>query len=87
MLKILIVLVFLAIIASLASALYHLIKTKDEADSKKTVRALTLRISLSLILFIVLFFLMQTGALKPHGIGAAMQHARAMKQNSEASKP
>jgi hypothetical protein len=40
------------ILASLASALYYLIRDKGESD--RTVRALTVRISLSIVLFLLL---------------------------------
>jgi len=71
MLKILIVLVFLTIIVSLGTALYHLIIHKE--TSKKTVTALTYRISISLILFIFVAIAFMTGIIKPTGIGMQME--------------
>ncbi len=71
MLKILIILVFLTIIASLGSALFHLIKHKE--SSTKTVKALTYRISISLALFILLSIALMTGLIQPTGIGMQMQ--------------
>ena len=65
LIKILIVLVLLAIVASLGSGLFFLVK--DEGDSKRMLRALTLRISLSVALFILLFIAWYTGAIQPHG--------------------
>jgi hypothetical protein len=50
--KIVVVLVLFVIIASLFSALYFLAKDKD--GGKRTVKALTLRIGLSITLFILL---------------------------------
>lgn len=50
--KIVVVLVLFVIIASLFSALYFLAKDKDGGD--RTVKALTLRIGLSITLFILL---------------------------------
>jgi hypothetical protein len=48
-----IVLLFIALIlASLASALYYLIKDKGQSD--RTVRMLTVRVGLSLTLFLLL---------------------------------
>ncbi|OIQ86478.1 hypothetical protein GALL_316720 [mine drainage metagenome] len=47
-----IVVVLLLILGSLFSALYYLIK--DKGQGERTVRALTLRISLSIGLFLVL---------------------------------
>ncbi|MBM3350464.1 MAG: twin transmembrane helix small protein [Betaproteobacteria bacterium] len=50
--KIVVVLVLFVIIASLFSALYFLAKDKD--GSERTVKALTLRIGLSIALFVLL---------------------------------
>ena len=71
MLKILIILVFLTIVASLGTALFHLIKHKE--SSAKTVKALTYRISISLALFILLSIALMTGLIQPAGIGMQMQ--------------
>ncbi len=79
MLKIIIVLAFLLILASLASALYHLINSKDLEHSKKTAQALTFRIGLSLLLFIAVFIAFSTGLIQPHGIGANIQNAHLKK--------
>ena len=50
--KIVVILMLVAIFASLFSALYFLFQ--DQAGSTRTVKALTLRISLSIALFILL---------------------------------
>jgi hypothetical protein len=50
--KIVVVLVLFVIIASLFSALYFLAKDKD--GGQRTVKALTLRIGLSITLFVLL---------------------------------
>ena len=71
MLKILIILVFLTIIASLGTALFHLIKHKE--TSAKTVKALTYRVSISLALFILISIALMTGLIQPAGIGMQMQ--------------
>ena len=71
MLKILIILVFLTIIASLGTALFHLIKHQE--SSAKTVKALTYRISISLALFILISIALMTGLIQPAGIGMQMQ--------------
>lgn len=73
--KILIIVAFVAILASLGSALFHLVKHKDGDESKKTAQALTFRIGLSLLLFILLFVAYATGLLQPHGIGARIQQS------------
>ncbi len=70
MLKIFLIAIFLTILFSLGSALYHLIKHKNEASSQKTVNALTWRIGLSVALFILVFILVATGIIQPHGIGS-----------------
>lgn len=79
MLKIIIILVFLTIIVSLGTALFHLIKNK--ASSKKTVKALTYRISISLALFILLSIALITGIIKPNGIGMQMHLQKMAQQN------
>jgi hypothetical protein len=58
MLKLLIILMLLLIAGSLFSALYYLMKGDT---STKTVKALTWRISLSLVLFLLLMLGFYTG--------------------------
>ncbi len=70
MVKIIIIIAFVAIIFSLGSALFHLVKHKEQ--SKKTVKALTFRIGLSILLFIFLFIAIATGLIKPQGIGSRL---------------
>lgn len=67
LLKLFIIIILLAIIGSLFSALYFMMKKKDSGDDR-VVRALTVRIGLSVTLFIVLISLMFTGVIKPVGI-------------------
>ncbi|MFO7748052.1 MAG: twin transmembrane helix small protein [Orrella sp.] len=52
--KIFVALVFIGILASLGSALFYLMR--DKGGSNKTVNALTLRIGLSVALFLLLLF-------------------------------
>ncbi len=52
MLKLLVVLLLLAIVGSLFSGLFYLYR--DRGTGERTVRALTLRIGLSIALFLVL---------------------------------
>jgi hypothetical protein len=54
-----------AIVASLASALYHLSRS-TAADSGKLARALTVRITLSLVLFLLLMLAWYFGLITPH---------------------
>jgi Protein of unknown function (DUF2909) len=51
-LKIIVILFFLAILASLGSALFFLVT--DRSQSTRTVKALALRVGLSLTLFLLL---------------------------------
>ncbi|OHC65514.1 MAG: hypothetical protein A2045_00160 [Rhodocyclales bacterium GWA2_65_20] len=56
----------LAILASLGMALVRLIK--DRGQTTRTVRALTLRIGISILLFILLLVGVFTGIVVPHGV-------------------
>jgi len=62
-----IVLVLLAIIASLGQALFAM--SSGRGDSRKMVRALTLRIGLSVLLFGALMLAWYFGLISPHGAG------------------
>jgi F0F1-type ATP synthase membrane subunit a len=64
--KIIIVLFLFIIIGSLFSGLFYLVK--DKGTSERTVRALTVRISLSVLLFVLLMIGYATGLLQPHGV-------------------
>lgn len=64
--KILITVIFLGIVASMGSALFFLIK--DRGQSNRTLRALTVRIVVSVALFGLLFALWGLGLITPHGI-------------------
>ena len=65
--KILVTLILFTIIVSLFSGLFFLIRDKGASD--RTVRALTVRISLSVLLFVLLMIGYATGLLQPHGVG------------------
>jgi putative copper export protein len=69
--KIIVVILFLFIVGSLASALFHLITSKEQ--NNKTVRALTVRISLSVIAFILLMVAIGFGWIEPHGLNPNQQ--------------
>ena len=56
-----------AIVASLGSALFHLSRN-SESDSRKMARALTIRISLSIALFALLFLAWRMGLIAPHAL-------------------
>jgi Protein of unknown function (DUF2909) len=66
LLRILIFGLLAAIIASLGTALYHL--SSGRGDSKKLLRALTWRISLSIALFLLLMIAWRAGFITPHGL-------------------
>ena len=57
----------IGIVGSLASALVYLFK--DDNSSRRTVRALTVRISLSVSLFILLLIAYAMGLVQPGGLG------------------
>ncbi|KTD05903.1 hypothetical protein Lgra_2680 [Legionella gratiana] len=64
--KIIIIFAMIIIAGSLASGLIFLIR--DSGNSKRTVRALTIRVSISVSLFIFLLIAFKLGLIKPHGI-------------------
>ena len=64
--KIIVVVFLFAIIGSLFSGLFFLMK--DKGASERTVKALTVRVSLSVLLFILLMIGFATGLLQPHGV-------------------
>lgn len=72
--KIVVIVAFLLIVASLGSALYHLVNRGEQEQSEKTAKALTFRIGLSVLLFILIFIAYATGLIKPEGIGARIHH-------------
>lgn len=66
LIKYLIVAVFLAIVVSLGSGLYYMLK--DEGGSKGMVNSLTVRITLSVLLFVLLFVGWYFGLIQPHPV-------------------
>jgi cytochrome bd-type quinol oxidase subunit 2 len=64
--KILVVCLLIAIVISLGSALFHLVN--DKGDSKRMVRALTVRIGLSVALFLLIMGAWALGIISPHGV-------------------
>ncbi len=66
LIRIVVIVVFLGILASLGSALYQL--SRSQGDSKKMVRALTIRIGLSVALFLLLMIAWYLGLITPHGL-------------------
>ena len=66
MTQVIILIALLAIMYSLASALYLLTKNKQEANM---ARALSYRIGLSVSVFIFLFVAFSQGWIQPHSLG------------------
>ena len=66
LIKYLIVAVLIAIFISLGSGLYFLLT--DKGESKRMVNSLTVRIALSVVLFILLFIAWYFGLIEPHPV-------------------
>jgi len=64
LIRILIVGMLIAIVASLGSALFYL--SRSQGDSKKMARALTIRVGLSVALFILLLLAWYFGLITPN---------------------
>lgn len=64
--KLVVVAIFIGVLASLASALLYLVK--DRGHSERTVRALTMRVGVSIGLLVLLVVLWALGFIQPHGI-------------------
>jgi len=64
--KIIIILLFLAVLGSLASAMVFLVK--DKGETNRTAKALTYRIGISVFIFVLLIFAYFAGYIEPHGI-------------------
>ncbi len=74
--KSVVIIAFILIIISLGSALYHLVKREGQEQSEKTAKALTFRIGLSVVLFILIFIAYASGLIKPDGIGARINYSQ-----------
>ena len=64
--KLLVVAIFIGVLASLASGLFYLVK--DRGRSERTVKALTMRVAISIGLLCLLVLLWALGLIQPHGI-------------------
>ncbi len=62
--KLLVIVVLLGILASLGSGLFYLVKDGD--DQRRVLRALTLRVALSVLLFLVLMGAWLGGFIQPN---------------------
>lgn len=64
--KLAVIAILVVILASLGSALVFMIQ--DQGRGRRTAKALTVRISLSIGLFVLLMAAYATGLITPHGI-------------------
>lgn len=64
--KIIVVLLLFAVIISLTSGMFFLVS--DKGDTDRTVKSLTIRVALSVSLFLMLIIGYFTGLIQPHGI-------------------
>ena len=64
--KIIVLLLLIAVLISLTSGMFFLVH--DKGDSDRTVKSLTVRITLSVALFLMLIIGYFTGMIQPHGI-------------------
>ncbi len=64
--KIIVIAILLGIVISLGTAMIFLIR--DRGSSTRMVKALTLRIGVSIALFILLFVMYALGFITPHGV-------------------
>ncbi len=64
--KIIVIIILFGIVGGLGSALFYLVG--DKGGSHRMLRALTVRISLSVGLFLLLMLLWALGVIQPHGI-------------------
>jgi hypothetical protein len=65
-LKLLFILLLIAIVVSLGTALFQL--ARGTGDSRKMLRALTWRIGLSVMLFLLLLLAYRAGWITPHAV-------------------
>ena len=64
LIKLLIVVCLIAIVISLGSGLFFMVR--EERDSKRMARALTVRVALSVTLFVLLFVAWFLGLIQPN---------------------
>ncbi|TVO77927.1 MAG: twin transmembrane helix small protein [Sedimenticola selenatireducens] len=66
--KLPVILVLIFIVFSLFQGMYYLSKDDGKSDRTRVVRALTIRIVLSFVLFFLLILGYLAGILQPHGL-------------------
>lgn len=67
--RLLVIGLLLAILASLATALFHMTRNRGQDDGGRMLRALTWRIGLSVALFVLLVVAAHQGWIQPHAFG------------------
>lgn len=65
--KIIIIVFLVAIVWNLGAGLYYMMT--DKGGSDRTVKALTRRIGLSVVLIVLVIIGIATGVIQPHGVG------------------
>lgn len=76
----------LAILTALGTGLYSLLK--PQKDKNRTAKALTVRIGLSLTLFLLLFLAFALGIIQPHGLNPVNPNATTSKpEQTTITKP
>ena len=65
--KVILIALLMAIVASLFSGLFFLMK--DDSSRRRTLTALKVRVGLSIALLVFLALAFANGWLKPHGVG------------------
>ena len=65
--KLMVIVLLIAIVASLFSGLFFMVK--DKGQSGRSANAMTIRIGLSIFAFVLLMVAAATGLITPHGLG------------------
>jgi len=66
--KVFVILLLLAILAALFSAVFFLVKDPADRSHRRTLKALTWRVALQLALILFLIIAVARGWLQPHGV-------------------
>ncbi|NND80872.1 MAG: twin transmembrane helix small protein [Gammaproteobacteria bacterium] len=87
MTKIIIIILFIAMVVSLGNGLYHLLKTPDERDAgDKVVKSLTWRISIWVVLFLFILLAIKMEWLKPSNSVNPVNFNQEQQQRIDADK-
>lgn len=66
LIKIIVVLLFIIVLVSLSSGLIFMVK--DKSQTHRNVKALTMRVGLSILVFALLMGAYYAGLIQPHGL-------------------